>query len=175
MPETNLTIEQITHALDLKPLPVEGGLYRQTYVSTDMHAPGALPERYTWEEKPFSSAIYYLLTADADSFSALHRLPTDEIWHFYLGDPLEMTLLFPDGTSRQVILGPDILHGQQVQFCAPRGVWQGTRLLPGGQYALVGTTMAPAYTHADYEGGQRAELAAQYPHERERILRLTRV
>ena len=85
-----------------------------------------------------------------------------------------MTLLYPDGSSRQVILGQDIFHGQQVQFVAPHGVWQGTRLVTGGKFALIGTTMAPGYSGEDFEHGSRAALLAQYPHERERILALTR-
>lgn len=85
-----------------------------------------------------------------------------------------MTLLYPDGSSRQVILGQDILNGQHVQFVAPGGVWQGTRLLPGGRFALAGTTMSPGFTPDDYEGGRREDLLRQYPNERERILALTR-
>jgi uncharacterized protein len=111
---------------------------------------------------------------NASAFSAFHRLPTDEVYHFYLGDPLEMTLLFPDGSSQQVILGQDLLGGQRIQFAVPRSVWQGSRLLPGGRFALVGTTMAPGFTNPDYEHGDRTILLAQYPDQREHILALTR-
>lgn len=167
-------VEEIIRALDLRPLPAEGGLYRQTYVSSERLPAGALPERYGSEEKPFGTAILYLLTAEKDSFSALHRLPSDEVFHFYLGDPVEMTLLFPDGSSWQVILGSDVLRGQRVQFVVPRGVWQGSRLLPGGRFALLGTTMAPGFTPADFEPGDRQELASLYPNDRDRITALTR-
>jgi uncharacterized protein len=171
--QTDAYVDQIIHALDLQPLAAEGGLYRQTWKSPQQLPAGNLPPA-SGGEKPLGTAIFYLLTGQADSFSALHRLPVDEIWHFYLGDPLEMTLLYPDGSSRQVILGQDVLHEQQVQFTAPGQVWQGTRLMPGGRFALVGTTMCPGFTPEDYEGGRRADLLAQYPHERERILALTR-
>lgn len=170
----NLDIQQIIRALNLQPLPVEGGLFYQTYLSPETIPPGALPERYAGQEKPFGTAIFYLLTADPDSFSAFHRLATDEIFHFYLGDPLQITLLYPDGSSRRILLGQDILNGQQVQFTVPRGVWQGTRLVPGGRYALMGSTMAPGYTDSDYENGLRADLLARYPHEHDAILVLTR-
>jgi predicted cupin superfamily sugar epimerase len=163
-------VEALIRALDLRPLPMEGGLYRETYAAS-----GRLPGAAGRAGKPYSTAIYYLLTSEPDAFSALHRLTADEVWHFYLGDPLEMTLLFPDGTSRQVILGPDVLGGQQVQFVVPRGVWQGTRLLPGGTFALVGNTVAPGFTADDYQPGDRAELIARYPQEAERITALTRV
>ena len=156
------TPDEIIKALNLQPLPVEGGLFRQTYAADEQIAPAALPARYRGP-RPFGVAIYYLLTSDPDSFSALHRLPTDEIWHFYLGDPVEMLLLPPGGRGETVVLGPDILHGQQVQFVVRREVWMGARLLRGGRYALMGTTMAPGWDDADYTGGRRDELAKQYP------------
>ncbi len=180
----DLDVEKLIDLYRLQRLPVEGGLYRQTYRSQEEIPSSALPGRYREQDeenispKPFSTAILYLLSSQlaggADSFSALHRLPTDEIYHFYLGDPLEMTLLYPDGSSRQVMLGQDVFSGQQVQFVAPRGVWQGARLVAGGRFALVGTTMAPGYTNADYEPGDRELLLSQYPQEGERILALTR-
>lgn len=174
MPDSRYTAEQVIQALGLQPLPVEGGLFRQTYQSSELVPLAGLPERYPREARPFGTAIFYLLTNQPDSFSALHRLPTDEVYHFYLGDPLELTLLYPGGEGRQVILGQSILEGQQPQFCAPRGVWQGSRLVPGGEFALLGTTMAPGFTPTDYEGGQRDALLAAYPRERARILALTR-
>ncbi len=167
------SIEEIIRALNLVPLPPEGGLYRQTYLSGEMVPPAGLPERYDGP-RPFSSAIYYLLTAEPDSFSALHRVITDEIYHFYLGDPVELLLLLPGGTSQTVILGQDLLAGQQVQFTVLAGAWQGSLLLPGGCYALLGTTMAPAFDRADFELGARAGLIAGWPQEAARIARLTR-
>ncbi|MBO4260795.1 hypothetical protein GRC12_44330, partial [Streptomyces griseorubiginosus] len=102
--------------IGLEPIPREGGLFRQTWAG---------PERP--DGRPEGTAIVALLTAD--DFSALHRLPTDEIWHFYLGDPLELLLLAPDGTSRTTVLGPDVLGGQQIQFTVPAGTWMGGRVL----------------------------------------------
>ena len=174
MTQMESPIQRIIQLLNLEPLPGEGGLYRQTYRSSEGFPAGALSERYQGEEKPICTAIYYMLTDSKDSFSALHRLPTDEIWHFYLGDPLEMTLLHPDGSSEQIILGQDIFTGQQLQFTVPRGTWQGTRLVRGGEFGLAGTTMAPGYTLSDNQIGVRAALLEQYPAERERILVLTR-
>ena len=151
MGDAMLTAEQIIEHLELEPLPVEGGHYRQTYAAADDIAAEALPERYS-RAKPLCTAIYYLLTDQADSFSALHRLPTDEIYHFYLGDPVEMLLLHPEGTSEQVILGQDLRVGQNVQFVVPAGVWMGSRLRDGGQFALMGTTMAPGYDNQGLRG-----------------------
>src|SRR5256885_2050065 len=83
-------------------------------------------------------------------------------YHYYLGDPVEILQLYPDGRSERVILGQDVLHGQQVQYVAPREVWMGSHLLPGGKFALIGTTMAPGFTNDDYVGGERAALIQQY-------------
>ena len=168
-----MTPKQLIELLELEPLPVEGGLFRQTYCSAETIPQAALPARYRGG-KPFATAIYYLLTSDPDSFSALHRLPTDEVYHFYLGDPVELLLLFPDGAGRRIVLGQDLLHGQQVQFVVPRGVWQGSRLVPGGRFALLGTTMAPGFEVTDFEGGQREELLARYSNQAELIRALTR-
>ena len=113
--------------------------------------------------KPRATAIVYLLSADPGSFSAIHRLPADEIYHFYLGDPVELLLLKQDGTSEIVTLGHDVLNGQQIQFAVPAGAWQGSRLVPGGDFALMGTTMAPGFIDEDYLPGERESLARQYP------------
>lgn len=168
-----LTAEKLIERLGLERLPVEGGYFRQTYQAEETIPRDALPARYR-ADKPFSTAIYYLLTSEPDSFSALHQLPTEEVYHFYLGDPVELLLLFPDGRSERVILGPDVLDEQQVQYVAPREVWQGSRLVPGGRFALLGTTMAPGFTKSDYRGGDRAELQRRHPKEAALIEKLTR-
>jgi predicted cupin superfamily sugar epimerase len=168
-----MNAEQLVEALGLMPLEVEGGLYRQTYVAEESLSAEVLPARYG-VAKPMSTLIYYLLTDDPDSFSALHRLPTDEVYHFYLGDPVEMLQLHPDGSSDRVVLGSDVLSGQRVQYLAARDVWQGSRLVAGGRFALMGTTMAPGFTEDDYEGGEREGLIGQFPAQAELIRALTR-
>jgi predicted cupin superfamily sugar epimerase len=154
------TAAELIAALDLKPHPLEGGYYRETYRSP-LRLPATLwPVRHKGD-KAAGTAIYYLHTTE--TFSALHRLPTDEIFHFYLGDPVTMLQLLPDGTGRRVTLGSDILAGQSPQLMVPAGVWQGSFLQAGGTVALMGTTMAPGFDVADYEAGDRARLTAQYP------------
>lgn len=169
-----MTAGELIRHLRLEPLPVEGGYFRQTYRSDESLARSALPGRYP-SERMFGTAIYYLLSDEPDCFSALHRLPTEEIYHFYLGDPVELLLLHADGRSERVMLGQDLFGGQRVQVVVPRAVWQGSRLHPGGQWALLGTTMAPGYDPSDYEGGEREELIRHYPREAELIRALTRV
>lgn len=111
-------------------------------------------------DRPLSTCIYYLLTAD--SFSAMHRLKGDEIYHFYLGDPVEMLNLYPSGRWKMVKLGHDIAGGALVQHMVPHGVWQGSRLIDGGKFALLGTTMAPGFSFLDFEPGSRKALLGEY-------------
>ncbi len=165
--------DEIITLLDLTPLPIEGGYFRETWRSPVTAGPGTLPLRYT-SEKSLGSAIYYLLTSDPDSFSALHRLPTDEIYHFYLGDAVEMLLLGAVGVGERVRLGHNLAAGEHVQYIVPAGTWQGSRLMAGGSFALLGTTMSPAFDPTDYQPGLRSELMAQYPQHAASIQALTR-
>jgi hypothetical protein len=167
------TAASLIERLGLVRLPDEGGHYRETWRAEESAPADALPARYRGG-RAFGTAILYLLTSDPDSFSALHRLSTDEVYHFYLGDPVEMLLLHANGTSETVTLGPDVLGAEKVQLVVPRGVWQGSRVQPGGCWALLGTTMAPGFEFADYEAGDRDELIASYPEAGERIRALTR-
>ncbi|MEV6961911.1 cupin domain-containing protein [Streptomyces sp. NPDC051207] len=153
--------EDLVAHYGLEPIPREGGLFRRTWAG---------PERP--DGRPEGSAIVVLLTAD--DYSALHRLPTDEIWHYYLGDPLELLLLAPDGSSRTVVLGPDLRSGQHVQFTVPARTWMGGRVAAGGDWTFLGCTMAPGFTYEDYEHGDPAHLTARYPSEADRIARLCR-
>lgn len=167
------TADRLIRQLNLKPLPVEGGYFRETYRASESIPASALPPRYS-AARSFGSAIFYLLTSEPDCFSAIHKLPTDEIYHFYLGDPVELLLLHPGGRTERVVLGHDIFAGQQVQFVVSRGVWQGSRLLPGGEFALLGTTMTPGFDPADFVAGKRDELLRAYPVHGDLIRQLTR-
>ena len=157
--------------LQLKPLELEGGYFAETYRSRGRIPAAALPGRYQGP-RPFATAIYYLLTAG--SFSAIHRLHSDEIFHFYAGDPVEMLLLGQKVARHQTILGPDLKKGQRPQVIVPRGVWQGARLAKGGTWALLGTTVAPGFEYADFELGQRSLLSQRYPRHAALIAALTR-
>lgn len=148
-----MTAREVIEKLQLEPLAGEGGYFRRTYAGAEESG------------KIRSSAIYYLETPE--SFSHLHRLPTDEIYHFYSGDPVKLLLLSPDGEKQTVILGQDIANGMQVQFVVPAGWWQGSGLLPGGAWALMGTTMAPGYTDADYTPADESLLTRFPAHQEE--------
>ena len=163
--------EELKAALGLEPLPVEGGYFAETYRSGIKIPADVLPEGSD-VSRSLATAIYYLLTPH--TFSALHRLASDEVYHFYLGDPVELVRLFEDGRAETIMLGPDILEGMRVQAVVPAGVWQGSRLAQGGGFALMGTTMAPGFDPGDYEHGKRDELLELFPQARELITALTR-
>ena len=160
-----MTASEIKQWLNLEPHPVEGGFFRRTYTS-----PGTadLPRGVRQQ----GTAIYYLL--EPGTFSEMHRLDSDEIFHFYLGDPVEMLQLHPNGRSALYTLGPDLRNGQQVQLVVPAGVWQGTRLIGEGKVALLGCTVTPGFDFADYRSAGYEELVAQWPEQSERIRALAR-
>lgn len=167
------TADEVIALLGLRPLEWEGGYYAETFRGDPLPAgwrEDAAGERH-WK-----SAIYYLMTPEG--FSALHRLPEPELFHFYLGDPVEQLLLLPDGSGRIVRLGHDLMGGERPQGLVPAGVWQGSRLAPGGGqrlgYALLGTTMAPGFASDFYEHGDRTVLMAAYPAFAAEIRALTR-
>lgn len=162
----SLSADDIRRLLRLEPLPLEGGLFRETYRST-LRLPSA-----AGDERNASTAIYYLL--GPGTFSAIHRVPGDEVFHFYLGDPVEMLQLRPDGDVRHLVIGSDIAGGMEPQVVVPGGVWQGCRLRDGGRFALMGTTMSPGFDPRDFQIGTRATLIASHAGARDAILRLTR-
>ena len=155
-----LTAIEVVRLLDLKPLQTQGGMAKLTYAGKAMEG-----------GKATSTAIYYLLNKDA--FSHLHRLPTDEVFHFYLGNKVELLELFPDGRHRITILGTDISAGEKPQHVVPAGVWQGARLVSGGEFALLGKTISPGFIDSDYEQGERTLIENQYPKVRDLINKLT--
>ena len=160
-----MTADEIKALLHLEPHPAEGGFYCRTYVSaTTVNLPRG--------SRPTGTAIYYLL--EPGTFSEMHVLASDEIFHFYLGDPVEMLQLHPGGRSAIFTLGPDLKAGQHVQLVVPAGVWQGSRLVAGGKVALLGCTVTPGFDFADYRRAGYAELASKWPEQAERIRALTR-
>jgi predicted cupin superfamily sugar epimerase len=166
-----MTAEEIKALLHLVPLELEGGYFSETYRAEGIIPHSALPAAYRGPRN-YSTAIYFLLTPD--TFSAMHRLPSDEVFHFYLGDPVEMFQILPDGSSNTMILGTDLLHGQSPQIVVPGNHWQGARLAEGGEWALLGTTVAPGFDYADYEHGVHAKLIAEFPQHLDMLTALTR-
>lgn len=133
--------DEIADLLGLTRLEGEGGRFRRTF----------LDER--------SSAIYYLLSND--DASALHRLPTTEIWHHYAGAAVRLLVLTPDGDALEHRLGDDIMGGARPQAVVPGGAWQGA--ISVGDWTLLGTTMAPPFEPAAFELGDPVRLRSDYP------------
>lgn len=167
---TKISAQQVIDILNLQPHPEEGGYFVETHRADEMFASGTLSDRYAGE-RCHSTAIYYMLTPD--TYSHLHLLQSDEIFHFYAGDPCEMLQLHPDGSGEVIVLGNELMAGHRPQVRVPRGSWQGMRLLPGGDFGLMGCTVAPGFEFADYAHGSRADLVKQFPEFKSRIERLT--
>ena len=156
----------------MQPIAGEGGWFTQTWRSDTILPRGSLPGYDT--DKPAGTAILSLFCDDPEGFSALHRLPTSEIWHFCAGDPFTLLLLHRDGTSEQVSLGPDLAGGHHPQVVVPARTWMGGRIADHGRFALLGCTMAPGFTDDDVEMGACAALTAEYPERAADIASLTR-
>lgn len=155
--------QELIDSYQMKMLPGEGTYIRELYRSAQT----------TQGDLSAVSTIYGLYCIDPPSRSNFHRLTRDEVWSWYEGDPIDLFLLFPDGSFRTVTLGRDAKAGQVYQFTIPAETWQAGRLQSGGSYALYGCTVAPAFTSDCFELGIRAELAAQYPGAVKAITELT--
>ena len=157
---------EIIARLQLEPLPLEGGFFRRSYTASQKLDLG---KGY---QQPLGTGIYFLL--QAGDFSAFHWLIEDELYHFYLGAPIELFELSPENGLKRTELGQDISRGQQVQYPVMKNRWHGSRLITGGQWALLGTTMAPGFVWEDFKLGKREQLLSEYPAHMEIILALTR-
>jgi uncharacterized protein len=153
-----MTAAEVIRLLNLSPHPVEGGHFLQTYAAAEQIELRGYPS-----SRRTSTAIYYLL--EPHTFSEIHRLRSDEIFHFYAGDALEMLQLANGQAGERIMIGNDLAAGQRPQVLAPRDVWQGSRIAPGGSvgWSLVGCTVSPGFEYEDYESGVRADLTAQWP------------
>ena len=159
---TRPTVDELASCLDLAPLPLEGGLFRQTWVGEER------------DGRPVGTAIVVLLAAEGGHFSALHRLPIDEVWFFQAGDPVELLLLEPGTPGRVATLGPDVLGGHELQVVVAAGTWMGARTAPGGTWSLFATSMAPGFVPTDYEPGDPNALVRDWPGHEPLIRALTR-
>lgn len=164
------TVDEIISALNLAPHP-EGGYYKETYRSRESIEKKALPSRYG-DARALGTAIYYLLTPG--TFSTMHILISDEILHFYMGDPVELLELYPDGSGNVITMGLDIGNGIEPQRVVPQNTWFGFRLAKGGKYALMGATVAPGFDFKDFDMADRTNLIRSYPDFENEIISLTR-
>jgi predicted cupin superfamily sugar epimerase len=166
-----MTASEVKKLLSLVP-HFEGGSYIRTYQSSECIAAEAFADARYAGPRHTSTAIYYFLEPGA--FSEMHRLKSDEIFHFYAGDPVEMLQLTAPGIGQIVRIGNNLAVGERPQVVVPRNVWQGTRLVPGGQWALLGCTVSPGFEFEDYDSADRAELCAGWPAHADLIEALTK-
>jgi predicted cupin superfamily sugar epimerase len=167
-----MNASEIIKKLDMRPLPEEGGYYRETYRSNAPKLPARSYGIDSDSNRSVSTAIYYLVIPE--SFSALHRVKSDEIFHFYAGDAVEMIQIDEQGNLERFTIGNDIASGHTPQVVVPRGVWQALRLKSGGKWALMGTTVAPGFEFEDFQVGDRDSMIEQFPQHRDDIIRFTR-
>lgn len=156
---------------NLVPHP-EGGFYAETYRSCDKIAKAALPAGFTGA-RSFSTGIYFLL--ESSNFSAFHKIRSDEMWHFYQGEALEIFVIYPDAGQLEVIrLGNDPDKGETFQAVVPAHTWFASRPASGSEYALVGCTVSPGFDFEDFEMADRDTLKASFPQHQKLIEELTR-
>jgi predicted cupin superfamily sugar epimerase len=165
-----MTAEEVKKLLELQPHPREGGWYVRTWESPDHIAAANFADGRYEGARRTSTAIYYLL--EPNTFSEMHALKSDEVFHHYLGGPVELLQLSEDGSTQVTVLGKDIAAGEKLQHAVPRNIWQGSRLL-SGDWALLGCTVSPGFEFEDYSDAGAAELIAKWPGEAERIKKLT--
>lgn len=160
------TKEYWIEKLELEPHP-EGGYYKETYRSNSI-------EKFsdTMSVRNVSTAIYFLLTEG--NFSAFHRIKSDEMWHFYSGDPISIFVIHKNDELEEIKLGLDLENGEQPQAVVPADTWFASRVAPKGSFSLVGCTVAPGFDFEDFQMAQRTSLIENYPKHKQIISQLTR-
>ena len=164
-----MTADEVKKLLGLVKHPREGGWYVRSWEAEEF----VDLDRYDGPRRT-STAIYYLL--EPGTFSEMHVLKSDEIFHHYLGDAVEMLQLFEDGSSSRVVIGKDLVAGERPQHGVRRGVWQGSRLVKPSSglvkqegWALLGCTVSPGFEFEDDGDASAEELVARWPDEAEMI------
>jgi predicted cupin superfamily sugar epimerase len=155
----DLAAEDIRKLLDLEP-NATCGFVRITYVSAQAVAAGGLPPPFA-DKRPVGSALYFMVTPTAPV--RLHRIRNDQLYHYYLGDPLEVFLLRNDGASERVIVGPDLRGGERIQLFIPGNTFHTARVIGRRRWFLGASTEWPGVVPADVEIGDVEELAPKYP------------
>lgn len=168
-PNTPASLARLIETYGLAPHP-EGGFFRESYRAAETIPQSALPSRFAGERR-HCTAIYFLLPEG--SKSNLHRIKSDEVWHFYLGGPLTLAQIHPGGRTKMVTLGQDISRGEKLQHVVPMGCWFGAYPNPSSGFSFVGCTVAPGFDFADFELGQRSRLIRKFPGAKALIERLT--
>lgn len=152
-----MSAEDVRQALDLTP-NATCGYVRVTYVAKDEIAAGGLKPPFA-DKRPMGSGLYFMVTP-AEPVK-LHRIRNDQLYHYYMGDPLEVLLL--RGEGERIVMGPDLRAGQHVQFLIPGNTFHTARVIGTRQWFLGGSTEWPGVLPEDVELGKADELAAKFP------------
>ncbi len=148
----------------------EGGYYKETYRSKEIIPHAALPKRFGGD-RCYATGIFFLLPEGEKS--NMHKIKSDEMWHFYLGGPMTLIQLFEDGRIEKITLGQNILNGQKLQHVVPAGCWFGAYPDLGSSFSFVGCTVAPGFYFHDFELAKYDDLISQFPDAKEIIAQLT--
>lgn len=163
-------IEYYIEHLKLLPHP-EGGYYKETFRSKGIIPKNSLPEGFAGDRN-FSTSIYFLLPGN--TFSAIHRIHSDETWYYHAGNSLELWMLCDGGSLSKVIIGPNLEKGEVIQYTVPADCWFASKSLQADGFTLVGCQVAPGFDFEDFVLADREILVHQFPQYREFILAFTR-
>lgn len=155
--------------LDLLPHP-EGGFYKETYKASEVISKDCLPSRFGGD-RSFSTAIYFML--EQGDISVFHKIKSDELWHFYAGQTLEVYCIDLKGELTVFRLGSDFEAGDSFQVVVPANCWFASKPASESTFSLMGCTVAPGFDFGDFEMANRKELIAIYPQHSEIITTLT--
>jgi predicted cupin superfamily sugar epimerase len=162
--------EELIKVFELQPHP-EGGFFKETYRSNGVIGSNS-NEKHFPSHRNYSTAIYFLI--EKNNFSSFHRIKSDEVWHFYEGDALEVIEIDLNGNLIKTKVGKDILNGQKFQYMVKAGHWFGSRVLKGGEFSFVGCTVSPGFDFNDFEIGKKEELIKLFPQHQKIISELSR-
>ena len=166
-----MTVELLVKELELLPHP-EGGYYKETYRSEGIISQQCLSPEFSGDRN-MATGIYFLI--EKGNFSALHKIKSDETWHFYYGDALEVIEINDEGKLTITKVGKDIIAGQTFQYTVKANTWFGSRVSSNGIFSLVGCTVYPGFDFNDFELAKKEELIKQFPQHQKIISELTRI
>lgn len=166
-----MNVDLLVKKLNLEPHP-EGGYFKEVYRSSEIIPQKALPEGFSGDRN-IATAIYFLI--EKNNFSALHKIKSDETWHFYYGDALEVIEIDENGVLTATAVGNNLVEGEIFQYTVKANTWFGSRVKSGGNFSLVGCTVAPGFDFNDFELGTKEVLVKLFPKHIEIINEMTRI
>lgn len=165
-----MTVETLVKELNLLPHP-EGGYYKEAYRSEGIISNSCLSPEFKGDRN-MATGIYFLI--EKGNFSALHKIKSDETWHFYYGDALEVIEINEQGILTITKIGSNLSNGETFQYTVKANTWFGSRVSDGGSFSLVGCTVYPGFDFNDFELASKQDLIKHFPQHNQLISELTR-